>query len=126
MGSATSAAQGPASSYASTLRTLKGSADAEWAVGPPRPAPWLQIGRAHTHENARALERGRPINAPTAWHCPRSGAGTGNAAQYRAIVFNFARTWESIYLNFDFDATRAGLPGSFRGVPGGTFRALKR
>ena len=25
-------------------------------------------------------------------------------AQYQASVFNFARTWESIYLNFDLDA----------------------
>jgi hypothetical protein len=26
------------------------------------------------------------------------------AAQYQAFVFSFARTWESIYLNFDLDA----------------------
>jgi hypothetical protein len=30
--------------------------------------------------------------------------GAGNAAQYQASVFKFARTWESIYLNFDLDA----------------------
>jgi hypothetical protein len=33
--------------------------------------------------------------------------GTGNAAQKQAFVFNFARTWESIYLNFDLDAPAA-------------------
>jgi hypothetical protein len=38
------------------------------------------------------------------WHYPR--AATGNATQYQASVFNFARTWESIYLNFDLDALR--------------------
>jgi hypothetical protein len=30
--------------------------------------------------------------------------GRGNADEYQAFVFNFARTWESIYLNFDLDA----------------------
>jgi hypothetical protein len=48
-------------------------------------------------------DRGLPINTPTAGHCPHN-VGTGNAAQYQAFVFNFARTWESIYLNFDLDA----------------------
>jgi hypothetical protein len=39
--------------------------------------------------------------------------GTGNAAQYQAFVSNFARTSESIYLNFDLDAPAARA--NFRG-----------
>jgi hypothetical protein len=35
---------------------------------------------------------------------------TGNAAQYLAFVFNFARIWESIYLNLELDR-RASPPG---------------
>jgi hypothetical protein len=34
---------------------------------------------------------------------PAPGA-TGNVAQYQVSVFNFAPTWEAIYLNFDLDA----------------------
>jgi hypothetical protein len=30
----------------------------------------------------------------------RGERATGNTAQYQALVFNFAPTWESIYLNF--------------------------
>ena len=45
-------------------------------VVPRSPAPWLRIGRAPSR---RELERGRPINAPTAGHGPRD-AGAGNAA----------------------------------------------
>jgi hypothetical protein len=36
--------------------------------------------------------------------CAHGWALPGNAPQYKAFVFNFARTWESIYLNFDLDA----------------------
>jgi hypothetical protein len=39
----------------------------------------------------------------------------GNAAQYQAFVFNFARTWESIYLNLDLDAPpRLNMPRNQR------------
>ena len=61
-------------------------------------APWPQIGRAPVLERAK---RGLPINTPTARHCPWALAG--NAARYKAFVFNFAGTWESIYLNLDLD-----------------------
>ena len=56
-------------------------------------APWPQIGRAPVLVRAK---RGLPINTPTARHCPWALAG--NAARYQAFVFNFAGTWESIYL----------------------------
>ena len=38
--------------------------------------------------------------------------GAGNATQYQASVFKFARTWESIYLNFDRDAPAVPVPPS--------------
>jgi hypothetical protein len=67
--------------------------------------------------HARELDRGRPINTPTAGHCPRE-AGMGNASQYQASVFNFARTWESIYLNFDLDAHAVpAVPGALKRAP---------
>ena len=61
-------------------------------------APWLQIGRAPVLVRAK---RGLPINTPTARHCPWALAG--NAARYQSFVFNFAGTWESIYLNLNLD-----------------------
>jgi hypothetical protein len=55
-----------------------------------------------------------------------AGACAGNAANYQTPVFNFAPTWESIYLNLDLDAHPVpAVQGSFRGVPGGTFGDLK-
>jgi hypothetical protein len=38
--------------------------------------------------SCRVTDRGLPVNTPTARHCPRD-AGTGNAVQYQAFVFNF-------------------------------------
>jgi len=58
-----------------------------------------------------------PINTPTARHCPHAERGRGNADEYQASVFNFARTWESIYLNLDLDALsrRRAHAANFRG-----------
>ena len=38
-------------------------------------------------------------------------ARAGNAANYQTPVFNFAPTWESIYLNFDLDAAAQPISG---------------
>jgi hypothetical protein len=59
-----------------------------------------------------ALTRTR-TGARPADKCAHGWTLPGNAAQYRAFVFNFARTWESIYLNFALDAAaprRSSLP----------------
>src|SRR5580704_13222596 len=44
---------------------------------------------------------------------PARNEPRSNAAQYQASVLNFARTWESIYLNFDLAAPlrAANFPG---------------
>ena len=90
------------------------------APGAPR-APRHAWPRSHGGDADRGGDKTRPRLGIA------RGDAQGNAANYQTLVFNFARTWQPIYLNFHLDAHKAtAVPGSFRGVPGGTFGDLKR
>jgi hypothetical protein len=92
--SATSAARGPASSIASTIRSVNG-------VGRRAMGNRVATRRQRRGCEWAALTSRRTGARPAdkyvhGWGIARVMLGTGNAARYQAFVFNFARTLESI------------------------------
>jgi hypothetical protein len=84
--SATSAAQTPASSNASMMRSAKdvGQRGMDSRERPAPPAPWLRNWpRSHAGERG---SRPADVNATSAWHCPHAGRGRGNADEYQALL----------------------------------------
>jgi hypothetical protein len=70
-------------------------------------------GRDHTRRGRRGS---RPADkCAHGWALPTCKGHGVMPAQYQASVFNLARTWESIYLNFDLDTPpRLNMPRNQR------------